>query len=82
MKTMNDKTDLISCDRCGGLFERGDFPILDEIMVCSNCTFLDKEITKLQRCLGFFASVIKSGEPWTNSCQREYDLAMGHTRKD
>ncbi len=30
---------------------------------------------RLERCLGFFASVIKSGEPWTETCQREYDAA-------
>ena len=30
---------------------------------------------RLERCLGFFASVIKSGEPWTEACQREYDAA-------
>ena len=27
-------------------------------------------------CLGFFASVIKSGEPWTETCQRMYDAAL------
>src|SRR4051794_33592388 len=31
---------------------------------------------RLRRCLGFFASVIKSGEPWTETCQREYDEAL------
>lgn len=30
----------------------------------------------VKRCLGFFASVIKSGEPWTATCQREYDAAI------
>ena len=30
----------------------------------------------LRKCLGFFASVIKSGEPWTDACQREYDAAL------
>lgn len=28
------------------------------------------------RCLGFFASVIKSGEEWTSVCQHEYSEAM------
>lgn len=28
--------------------------------------------------LAFFASVIKSGEPWTPSCQQAYDEAMSH----
>jgi len=27
-------------------------------------------------CLGFFASVIKSGEPWSETCQREYDRVL------
>lgn len=31
---------------------------------------------KKGECLAFFASVIKSGEPWTATCQREYDAAM------
>lgn len=31
---------------------------------------------KAQRCLGFFASVIKSGESWTDTCQREYEAAI------
>jgi len=26
--------------------------------------------------IGFFASVIKSGEPWTETCQSEYDKAV------
>ena len=26
--------------------------------------------------LAFFASVIKSGEPWTGTCQKAYDEAM------
>lgn len=36
-----------------------------------------QQIADLKRCLGFFASVIKSGEPWTETCQQEYDKAMG-----
>lgn len=30
-----------------------------------------------RRTLGFFASVIKSGEPWTDTCAADYDRAMG-----
>lgn len=30
---------------------------------------------EVMRCLGFFASVIKSGESWTSVCQHEYDTA-------
>ena len=32
------------------------------------------------RALGFLASVIKSGEPWTESCQAEYDGARNKAR--
>lgn len=31
---------------------------------------------RLERCLGFFASVIKSGEPWTATCEAEYRAAL------
>ncbi|MGI4943678.1 MAG: hypothetical protein ACRYHQ_24455 [Janthinobacterium lividum] len=30
---------------------------------------------RLARCLGFFASVIKSGEAWSPACQEMYDEA-------
>lgn len=33
------------------------------------------QIRRLTECLAFFASVIKSGEPWTDACQAEYDKA-------
>lgn len=29
-----------------------------------------------KQTLAFFASVIKSGEPWTGTCQKAYDEAM------
>ncbi len=32
-------------------------------------------LVDLGRVLGFFASVIKSGESWSATCQREYDAA-------
>lgn len=32
-------------------------------------------LVDLGRVLGFFASVIKSGEPWSETCQREYEAA-------
>jgi hypothetical protein len=28
------------------------------------------------RCLNFFASAIRSGEPWTEACEREYQAAL------
>jgi len=36
---------------------------------------LAAESAAKSRCLGFFASVIKSGEPWTDTCQKEYEAA-------
>lgn len=41
-----------------------------------------KRIEALRECLGFFASVIKSGEPWTDACQAKYDalLSAGLTK--
>lgn len=37
---------------------------------------LAAENAKKSRCLGFFASVIKSGESWTRVCQHEYNEAQ------
>jgi hypothetical protein len=37
---------------------------------------LRAELAAARRCLAFFASVIKSGEPWTATCQAEYDAAV------
>jgi hypothetical protein len=31
---------------------------------------------RLARCLGFFASVIKAGEPWTDACEAAYQEAL------
>lgn len=38
-------------------------------------TLADDNSAKGQ-CLAFFASVIKSGESWSSTCQREYDAAQ------
>ncbi|MFP9529141.1 hypothetical protein [Pectobacterium brasiliense] len=35
---------------------------------------------EVMRVLGFFASVIKSGEQWTSVCQNEYDTAIAACR--
>jgi hypothetical protein len=32
------------------------------------------EIERLQRALAFACSVIKSGEPWTETCEKELKL--------
>lgn len=37
-------------------------------------------IIEVARTLGFFSSVIKSGEPWTATCQRDYDRANAAIR--
>ena len=34
------------------------------------------EMKTIDTALAFFASVIKSGEPWTDECQKHYDNAM------
>ncbi|HFZ1920740.1 TPA: hypothetical protein ACIJX2_000159 [Serratia marcescens] len=31
--------------------------------------------SEIMNCLAFFASVIKSGESWTETCQQDYDVA-------
>ena len=42
---------------------------------------LKPENDALRECLGFFASVIKSGEPWTFACQEKYDTLLGERPK-
>lgn len=37
---------------------------------------LEAERDAARRCLGFFASVIKSGETWTATCEAEYRAAL------
>jgi hypothetical protein len=38
------------------------------------------ENERLRSCLRFFASVIKSGEPWTITCEKEYRAALTDIR--
>lgn len=40
---------------------------------------LRAQLDDAQQCLAFFASVIKSGEPWTESCQQAYDATKKGT---
>jgi hypothetical protein len=42
----------------------------------AECAGLRAENERLRECLGFFASVIKSGEQWSGSCEREYRAAL------
>jgi hypothetical protein len=37
---------------------------------------LVERVSVLEKCLRFFASAIKSGEPWTETCQGEYERAL------
>lgn len=43
---------------------------------------LAAENASKSRCLGFFASVIKSGEEWTSVCQHEYSEALKNPATD
>lgn len=36
---------------------------------------------RLLRCLSFFATTIKAGERWSETCEREYDQALAEHRK-
>lgn len=36
----------------------------------------EAQLRQAQQCVKFFSSVIKSGEPWTDTCQREYNAAL------
>ena len=42
----------------------------------SKCMELATENSNKSCCLGFFASVIKSGEEWTSVCEHEYSEAF------
>lgn len=37
---------------------------------------LEEQNMGIKECLGFFASVIKSGESWTPTCQSEYEKVI------
>lgn len=37
-------------------------------------------LVEAQRTVGFFASVIKSGEPWTDECEKALRAALGASR--
>jgi|SRR5580693_1235653 hypothetical protein len=51
------------------------------IMDVDLTTRLQNQNALLRHCLGFFASVIKSGEPWTDVCEKEYRAAMNGSWK-
>lgn len=46
------------------------------------CAALAAENSSKSRCLGFFASVIKSGEKWTSVCEHEYSKALKNPATD
>jgi hypothetical protein len=41
------------------------------------CAERDAEIKRLRRALAFFASVIKCGEAWSDTCDQAYREAIG-----
>ncbi|MEQ9832140.1 hypothetical protein [Pectobacterium versatile] len=53
------------------------FPVFKTVPVASQPCAVPNEV---MRVLGFFASVIKSGEQWTSVCQHEYDTAIAACR--
>lgn len=56
--------------------------IVDKFRVAPPAPVVAQEVSL---CLAFFASVIKSGEPWTTTCQQHYDAAraaMLHGKAD
>ncbi|HAT7728298.1 TPA: hypothetical protein JAX37_000096 [Enterobacter cloacae] len=55
----------------GDMVDYDDYAALE-----ARCAALAAENAKKSRCLGFFASVIKSGESWTRFCQHEYNEAQ------
>ncbi|MBJ9110071.1 hypothetical protein I5449_01540 [Citrobacter sp. FDAARGOS_156] len=72
-------------DASGSLVEYEDYAALEQKLTDmavqlanaeSKCRELAAENAKKSRCLGFFASVIKSGESWTRVCQHEYNEAQ------
>lgn len=52
-----------------------------EIAACERAEAAEATLADARVCLGFFASVIKSGEPWTDICQQRYD-AITRTNKE
>jgi len=61
-------------DPIGALFASYEYIVVER-------NVLLKKIEQLHRCLGFFASVIKSGESWTETCQRNYDACKNEKVK-
>lgn len=59
---------------------RIDYTIGDaEIMVALEIAI--QEIGKLRQALGFASSVIKSGEPWTETCENEIGALLRRAGK-
>lgn len=49
-------------------------------MLCKEVDEAEARIAKLRGVLKFFSSVIKSGEPWTNTCERAYRAVLEETK--
>ena len=62
----------------------------DDSFECVGCgyepleyeTLLRTRLAALEGLAAFFRSVIKSGEPWTEQCQEEYDAALAGSAQD
>lgn len=64
------------CDKCHELKVR----ILQDparAMTILSALAAPKAFGRMAECIQFFASVIKSGEPWTDKCQKAFDNALG-----
>jgi hypothetical protein len=58
---------------------RGDYPAQSAIVKLAE---QQAEIECLRECIRFFASVIKSGEAWSETCQQKYAAAILEGKKD
>ena len=47
---------------------------------CLACA-AERQLAEARRALGFFASVIMSGEPWTEVCEQRYRAALAPAEK-
>ncbi len=54
----------------------------DEIQADAETQVVPREVAdRLLRCLSFFATTIKAGERWSETCEREYDQVLAEYRK-
>jgi hypothetical protein len=58
------------------LKEEADYASEKQAVYWGQMTKLKMRVSVLERCLRFFASVIKSGEAWTATCEAQYRAAL------